>query len=440
LKHDLPAFILFFEQNQIETRKVMMKSKVNDESQKFNKKVESAIEEIAANQNRESRLAMIQMLIPLGLKAVEYELQGEVQGLVGNRYSRGNDYTRWGSNAGSVFLGDQKVSIRVPRVRHKVKLEEIQLQNYISLQDPGVIDDIVLKRVINGIAQGKYEKAAIQVPETFGIKKTSVCRRFIKTTEKQLREFQERDLSSYDIVAIFMDGKTFAENSIVVALGITMEGDKIILGFVETSTENHVVCHQFITGLKDRGLNTDKEILFIIDGGKGLRKGIKKVLGEKAVIQRCQWHKREDVLGYLSKEKRPDIRRKMQNAYEQPTYAKAKAKLDLIRKELIPINESAVNSLDEGLEETLTLHRLGVFTKIGTSFKTTNCIENINKQIARYTDRVDRWKNSNQRQRWVATSMIQIEPGLRKVKGHKFLRELRQAMGALKATEKAVAA
>jgi transposase-like protein len=332
------------------------------------------------------------------------------------------------------------VSIKVPRVRHKERQEDIQLQCYLGLQNPGVINDIVLNRVINGIAQGKYERAAIQVPETFGIKKTSVCRRFIKTTEKQLREFQERDLSSYDIVAIFIDGKTFAENSIVVALGITMEGDKVILGFVETSTENHKVCHQFITGLIERGLNTENKILFIIDGGKGLRKGIKEVLGEKAIIQRCQWHKREDVLGYLSKEKRPYFRRKLQSAYEQPTYAKSKAKLESIRKELIPINQSAVNSLDEGLEETLTLHRLGVFTKIGTSFKTTNCIENLNKQLARYTDRVDRWQNSNQRQRWVATSMIEIEPSLRKVKGHKFLGELRQTMGALKATEKAVAA
>jgi putative transposase len=189
-----------------------------------------------------------------------------------------------------VYLGDQKVAIRVPRVRHKFLNEEVPLESYERLQSPQVIDDIVLRRVINGIAQGNYEKAAIEVPETFGIKKTAVCRRFIRASGKKLREFLERDLSGHDIVAVFMDGKTFAENSIVIALGITMEGDKVLLGFVETNTENHKVCRQFISGLKDRGLRTDHEILFVIDGGKGLYKGIKEVLADKAIVQRCQWH------------------------------------------------------------------------------------------------------------------------------------------------------
>jgi transposase-like protein len=294
--------------------------------------------------------------------------------------------------------------------------------------------------VINGIAQGKYEKAAIGVPETFGIKKTSTCRRFMRASGKKLREFLERDLSSHDIVAIFMDGKTFAENSIVIALGVTMNGDKVLLGFVETSTENHTVCRQFILGLRDRGLNIDNEILFVIDGGKGLHKGIKEVMGEKAIFQRCQWHKRENVVEYLSLEKKSYFRRKLQAAYELPSYEQAKKRLQSIRKELMLINESAVNSLDEGFEETLTLHRLGLFPKLGRSFKTTNCLENVNKGLARYTDRVDHWHNSNQRQRWVATAMVEIEPGLNKVQGYKFLGELRRAMGALKVSKETIAA
>ena len=417
-----------------------MKAMVIGQGQVSNEKVRQAIREVEEDQGRESRLAMIQMLIPLGLGEVEKELQAEVKALVGERHVRGSERTRWGRNDGSVYLGDQKVAIRVPRVRHKGLNQEVQLESYERLQSPQVIDDIVLRRVINGIAQGKYEKAAIEVPETFGIKKTAVCRRFIRASGKKLREFLERDLSSHDIVAIFMDGKTFAENSIVIALGITMDGDKILLGFVETNTENHKVCRQFINGMKDRGLNTESEILFVIDGGKGLYKGIKEVLGEKAVIQRCQWHKREDVLEYLSLEKRSYFRRKLQTAYELPTYEKAKHRLQSIRKELMLINQSAVNSLDEGFEETLTLHRLGLFPKLGRSFKTTNCLENVNKQLARYTDRVDHWHNSNQRQRWVGTAMAEIEPGLNKVQGYKFLGELRRAMGALKGRQEAIAA
>jgi transposase-like protein len=238
----------------------------------------------------------------------------------------------------------------------------------------------------------------------------------------------ERDLSDHDIVAIFIDGKHFADNEIVIALGVTIDGEKVLLGFVETSTENHTVCKAFLNSLKDRGLNLDQEILFIVDGAKGLSKGVKEVMGKKAIIQRCQWHKRENVVSYLDKKNQKIFRRKLQAAYQLLTYEKAKARLMTIRRELMLINQSAVASLDEGLEETLTLHRLKMFGKIGESFKTTNCIENVNKQLAIHTDRVDRWQNSNQRQRWVATAMLTIEPRLRAVKGAKFLKELREVM------------
>jgi transposase-like protein len=287
---------------------------------------------------------------------------------------------------------------------------------------------MALSRVIHGMSQRNYQKAAVHVPETFGIKKTSVCRRFIRASAKKLREFTERDLSGYDIVAIFIDGKFFADSEIVIALGVTMTGKKILLGFVETSTENQVVCRQFLNGMRDRGLSLENEILFILDGGKGLHKGVRDVMGKKAVIQRCQWHKRENVLSYLDKKQQKQYRKKLQSAYEQPTYDKAKKRLLGIKRELQLLNQSAAASLDEGLEETLTLHKLGLFVKLGESFKTTNCIENVNGQLGDHTDRVDRWQNSDQRQRWVATALLQIEPRLRSVKGHKHMGELRLAM------------
>jgi transposase-like protein len=402
--------------------------KVIRTKKRVNKKVRETIEDLERNMSTESRLAAIQALIPLGLKAVEAELQRELIDLVGERYSRGNDVKRWGYNPGSVFLGDQKVKTTVPRARNVRTHQEVPLSSYERLQSPQMVDDMALSRVICGMSQRNYERAAQHVPETFGIKKTSVCRRFIRASSKKLSAFIERDLSPYDIVAIFIDGKFLAENEIVIALGVTIEGEKILLGFVETSTENHVVCKQFLNGLKDRGLNLENEILFILDGGKGLRKGVKEVMGEKAVIQRCQWHKRENVVSYLDKGNQDTIRRRLQLAYEQPTYEKAKKRLAIVKKELQLLNESAVVSLEEGLEETLTLHRLGMFGKIGESFKTTNCIENVNKRLGVCTDRVDRWQNSNQRQRWVATAMFEIEPRLKKVHGYSYLKELRVAM------------
>lgn len=380
--------------------------------------------------SRESRLSMIQMLIPLGLQAVEEELQAEVQSWVGGEHyvRSGGTCKRWGQNPGSVFLGDQKVRINVPRVRDLKAGKEIRLESYERLQDPNHVDEMALSRVINGISQGKYERAAENVPETFGIKKSSVSRKFIRASAKRLQEFLTRDLSGHDIVAIFIDGKCFAENEMVIALGVTITGEKIVLGFVETSTENHTICRDFLNEMKDRGLRLDHEILFVIDGGKGIYKGIQEVMGENALIARCQWHKRENVLDYLAKERRDEYRRKLQAAYNEPSYEIAKKVLGAIRHELRLLNQSAVNSLDEGLEETLMIQRLGLFEKLGTSFKTTNCIENVNRGLEQYTGRVSRWHHSDQRRRWVATALLEIESRLRLVKGHEHLMELRSAM------------
>lgn len=376
------------------------------------------------------RIELIQQLIPLGLEAVNQELQAEVARLVGGaRHERtGTDYSRWGSNPGSVVLGGQKVSVSVPRVRDLEQGKEVALESYQQLRNSSGFDERVFSHLINGLSAGRYEQAAEIVPETFGISKSSVSRHFKNATEKRLREFCERDLSGYDIVALFIDGKHLGDTDIVIALGVTINGEKIPLGFIETGTENGSVCKDFIDDLVGRGLNVEQEILCIVDGSKGLYKGIKAALGQKAIIQRCQWHKRENVLSYLPKKLQSKFRNKLQAAYEQPTYAKAKAKLLTIRRELKLINESALASLDEGLEETLTLHKLGLFKQLGKGFKTTNCIENLNRQIQNCTGRVCRWQNSNQRRRWIASALLEVEPKLNKVSGYKSLGLLREKM------------
>lgn len=416
-----------------------MRATIYRDTKRINGRAKQVIEEMERETVvNEGRIAMIQALIPLGLKAVEEQLQAEVVELVGGvHYERtGGRLKRWGENPGSVFLGDQKVKINVPRVRNTRRRQEVPLKSYERLQNPDHVDELALHRVINGISQGKYEKAAEHVPETFGIKKSAISRKFIRASARRLEEFMNRSLEGYDIVAIFIDGKCFAENEMVIALGVTLDGDKVLLGFVETSTENHTACRDFLNSLKDRKLNLDTEILFIIDGGKGIYKGIGEAMGDRAVIARCQWHKRENVVDYLSKERRDVFRGKLQAAYEQPTYDMARKALMGIRNELKVINHSAVNSLDEGFEETLTLHRLGLFEQLGKSFKTTNCIENVNKQLELYTGRVSRWHHSDQRRRWVATALMEIEPGLRKVKGHEHLKELRAAMKSFVARRK----
>ncbi len=377
------------------------------------------------------RMELIQALIPLGLEAVAEELQNEVTRLTGDRYTRKehqNPNRRWGSQQGSVYLSDQKVPLSVPRVRDVEADEEVSFLTYHHLQRPRRMDEGLLMRMIKGIATRSYEACAETVPEAFGLSSSTVSRRFIKASAQKLKPFQNRSLAPYDLVALFIDGKTFAEYEMIIALGVTIEGDKIPLGFIQAATENERVCRQFIQSLIKRDLAYHQGLLCLIDGSKGLYAALTKALDGYVVIQRCQWHKRENVSAYLPKGKQDEIKKALQHAYDLPTYQEAKAALDALKPELALMNESAQNSLEEGLEETLTLHRLGLMPQLKQSFRTTNYIESLNSRVAQLTRNVKRWTNSNQRTRWLATALLDIEPRLRRIKGFRCLPMLRLAL------------
>jgi len=379
----------------------------------------------------DTRVELIQALIPIGLEAVQEVLQQEVCRLAGAWYSRAGGvpgYSRWGGQRGSVYLADQKVAIGVPRVRNTRRGQEVPLSAYQALQNPRRAEDASLRKILKGLSCRDYEPCVEAVAETFGLSSSSMSRRFKRASGKKLAELAERDLSGYDIVAVFLDGKTFGDDKMVIALGVTIQGEKVVLGFVQTATENERVCSQFLRSLLDRGLNVDQGVLCVIDGAKGLRNAVDKVFGGQAAVQRCQWHKRENVVRYLPIGRQATFRGKLQRAYDRPTYREAKAALKKVRAELNELNQSAVASLDEGFEETLTVHRLGLFKELGRSFKTTNCIENLNSLIANRTGKVDRWRNSEQKHRWLATAILDIEPRFRKVSGYKQLSRLRAAL------------
>ena len=389
----------------------------------------------------DSRVEMIQALIPLGLRAVQEQLQQTVTEMAGARYAHdGGDVVRWGQQKGWVYLADQKVQTEVPRVRNCRLRREVPLPLYQQLQQPRLADSLAMSKVLKGLSCRDYESCVPATVETFGLSASSLSRRFKRVTARQLGQLQERDLSGYDFVALFLDGKSFAEDQMVIALGVTLRGEKVILGFVQTATENQTTCAAFLRSLVERGLRYDEGLLLVIDGAKGLRAAVKNVFGDCGVVQRCQWHKRENVVNYLPRGWQPTYRRKLQQAYQQPTYAAARAALQKVRTELLKLNQSAAASLDEGLEETLTLHRLGVFEKLGRSFKTTNCLENLNSLVAQRTDKVDRWINSDQKQRWLAAALLDIEPRLQKVDGYRYLAELKTALKtALQGKQKRVA-
>jgi transposase-like protein len=379
----------------------------------------------------DSRSAFIQALIPAGLLALADTLRQEVLALAGTRYSRTGGLpgvVRWSRQRGSVYLGEQKVAVLYRRLRDRSQKREVPLRTIKQLQQPHQADGRLLLQILRGLSCRSYAECAQVIPATFGLSPSSLSRRFVRASARKLQQLCERRLESHDLVALFLDGKTFAEDEMVIALGITLSGEKVILGFLQTGTENERVCSEFLQGLLERGLRIEQGLLCIVDGAQGLHKGIQKAFGSWALIQRCQWHKRENVVAYLPKSQQTLWRRKLQAAYEKPTYTEAKTALLRIRQELRLINLSAVSSLDEGLEETLTLHRLGVFPQLGLSLKTTNCLESLLSQIGQRTGKVDRWRNSDQKQRWIASALLDIEPQLRRVKGYRHLPTLRAAL------------
>ena len=376
------------------------------------------------------KIEMIRSLIPLGLMHVHELLDDEVKELAGERYARKDELERGrrhGTNPGTVGLAGQRVPIRVPRVRSQEGVE-IPLRSYEALNDGGEVNDLLLKRVLYGISCRNYEAAAEAIPGAIGLSSSTVSRGFVQASAAKLREMQERDLSGEDVVALFLDGKSFADAMMVIALGITLSGKKRFLGFVETDTENEKVLTPFLRSLLARGLDSSQGLLVIIDGGKSLKAAVKKAFRKRVLIQRCQWHKRENVVSYLSKGEQASLRKRLQSAYNRPEYKEALAALDQLHDELEERNQSAAASLEEGIEETLTLHRLGVYGVLGRSFKTTNCLESVNALVEERCAKVDHWKNSSQRQRWLATALVDIEPRLRRVIGYRHLPKLREAL------------
>jgi len=365
-------------------------------------------------------LALIHALIPLGLRAVEEALQPEVVALADARYARGSGkpgLARWGAQRGSVYLADQKVPVTVPRVRDLQAGVEVPLTTYAQLQTPCAQDAGLFARVLGGLSSREYHAAAEAMPEAFGLAKSSVSRRFVHASARALQQVQERRLDDHQWLVLLLDGKTFASDQLVIALGVTTTGEKRVLGLVQTATENNAVCAALLRDLEARGFVAPHGLLVVLDGAKGLRAAVRDVYGSDVAVQRCQWHKRENVVGYLSKPLQVLWRRKLQAASAHPAHADATRTLQRLHKELVVLNASAANSLAEGLDETLTRHRLGVVAALGVSFKTTNLIENVMSQLERKTQRVARWRTRDQQLRWCAAALLQLEPRLRRLTG-----------------------
>ena len=302
------------------------------------------------------------------------------------------------------------------------------MESYQELKKLDAIDEQAMQAVLHGLSTRDYGSVIDYLEEGFGLSKSSVSSKFIRATEEKLKEFESRDISGHKLVAVFIDGKYLARQQMIIAMGITESGQKVILGLLQTTTENAQAIGQLFCNLKERGMQYRQGLLFVIDGAKGLRKAIEEQFGNKAIVQRCSWHKRENVLSYLAENLHEEIKTEYHEALSQKTYAKAKEAFMQLKNKLQKINRQAAASLQEGLEELLTLHKINLNEDFFVSFSTTNCIESVNSQIKKYAGRVTHWSSSGQRYRWLAAALLQIEQRMRKVDNFKKLKQMKRAI------------
>ncbi|MGB6717229.1 MAG: IS256 family transposase [Candidatus Acidiferrales bacterium] len=363
-----------------------------------------------------------------GLRIISAILEDEVTRRVGPSHRPGPELgaVRWGRQPGYVVFGGRKVVIERPRVRTR-KGKEVELDSYARRQHDGRRQRAVREGIVAGLTTRNYRRAVESVVEGYGIEKSSVSRELVAASAAQLQELCEKKLGELDLVAILIDGIHLGKQ-VLVALGIASSGEKQVLGLWQGATENTTVVKELLEDLVARGLNPDRRYLFVIDGAKALRAGIERVFGERAEVQRCQIHKRRNVKEHLPKSAQGDTDRRIRNAYAMTEYAAAKAELEKIFRQLERINPSAARSLEEGLEETLTVHRLGVGKLLRQTLASTNPIESCFSIVEKVARNVKRWRAGNHSLRWTATGLLEAEKKFRKVKGYRELEILQRKL------------
>ena len=357
-----------------------------------------------------------------GLKIIRAVIEDEVMRRVGPRHQpdAASRCLRWGQQSGYVVFAGQKVAVQRPRVRTR-QGQEVQLDSYARLQHDGRRQRAVREGIVAGLTSRNYHRAVQSVLEGYGIEKSSVSRQFVQASAAQLKKLCEKKLDDLDLVAILIDGIHLGQHVLVVALGIDSGGKKHVLGLWQGATENTTVVQALLEDLEVRGLNPKRRYLFMIDGAKALRAGIERVFGERAEVQRCQIHKRRNVKEHLPKSAQGDTDRRIRNAYAMTGYAEAQAELGKIFRQLERINPSAARSLQEGLEETLTVHRLGVGTLLRRTLASSNPIESCFSIVEKVARNVKRWRAGDHALRWTATGLLEAEKKFRRVKGYREL-------------------
>lgn len=373
------------------------------------------------------------LLRQAGLELMNLVMEEEVRQLAGERHQQHPERRahRWGKEAGYCVVDGQKVPLRRTRLRDKENREQ-RLGSYELFQRAAPLERSVWDKMMRGLSTRNYSAVVKDFSNAYGIEKSAVSGNFVEASREKLRELLERPLGELRLCAVLIDGSPFRDSQVMVALGIGCDGRKTVLGLREGATENATVVSELLDDLARRGLDFSVPRLYVLDGSKALAAAVRRHAGAAACIQRCQIHKRRNVLDHLPEEHRQTVKRKLQNAYAMTEYAEAKRALEKLHRELMDLNPSAARSLAEGMEETLTVHRLGVPEKLRRSLASSNVIESAFSIVETVCRNVKRWRAGDQIERWVGSGLLVAERQFRKLRGY---REIPQLLASLANTD-----
>jgi len=378
------------------------------------------------------REALYDTVMVTGLACVDEVLEAERAALCGARYAHQAERQalRAGHVASSLVLGGRRVAVSRPRVRSG-EGRELKLPSWRewSARDP--LEARALEQMVLGVSTRRYARSLEPLPAALaarGTSKSAVSARFVYGTERKLGELMSRELGGLKLVALLIDGVYFGEHVVLAAVGVDERGDKHVLGLREGATENAAAVKALLADLVERGLDTNRSLLSVIDGAKALHKAVVEVFGRRALVQRCREHKKRNVTDALPERLRAAARSAMVQAYAARDTKRARRLLEGFARQLEHQHPGAAASLREGLEETLTVMRLGLGENLERVLSSTNLIENLFSRVREIGRRVKRWQSGTMVLRWTAAGVIEAERGFRKLAGYRALPTLVAAL------------
>jgi transposase-like protein len=369
------------------------------------------------------RVNLAQELRGLGLEVMQTVMELEITDVAGakGKHLQKRRYTRWGNNPGSVVIDGIRQPTRVPRVVREGTHKSYRLKTYGYFQQTGEVVRRAYRDLIRGISTRRFSEGVEGFIRGYGVSASSVSRKMFKATAAKVQELFSRNLADFDLTVLMLDGVDVGGHTVVIALGIDSKGVKQILGLRQGASENTAVAKGLLEDLVERGLQTSRPILVVIDGAKALRKAVMDVFGEQTPVQRCTVHKKRNVLDHLPKDERSWVSRRMTQAYKHNDYDTARAILLRLVEQLSRPHPDAARSLSEGLEETLTVQRLGLPEQLRKSLQSTNLIECTNNGVRDRSRNVKRWRDGDQIERWTAAGLMETEKKFRSIRGCKHM-------------------